>query len=300
MAILVTGGTGLVGRALVTRLLEENHDVVILTRNPFLAKKQFNGRGPRLLQGSPEHFQISSDLRDEITSVISLAGESVVSGRWSVDKKALIRRSRIDGNRNLVRIFSNSNLKSFVTASAIGFYGDRDNEILEESSNKGEGFLSDVCQEWEDSLIGSDLDCRKTAIRLGLVLARNGGALKKLLPIFRAGLGGPIGSGRQWMSWIHVDDLVEIFLEAALDPGLAEIVNGVSPNPVTNLEFTHMLAKATKRPAFFRVPTFPLKFALGEMSQTILASQRVLPKILIDQKHKFKYPSLLGALQSVV
>jgi uncharacterized protein len=236
--------------------------------------------------------------------VIHLAGESVM-GRWTNDKKRAIRDSRVLGTRNLAAALAQSEPKPrmFVCASAIGFYGNRGDEILEEKSPAGQGFLSEVCQEWEDATRAAIAAGIRTAnIRIGLVLTAKGGALTKMLTPFKLGLGGRLGSGQHWQSWIHVDDIVGAVHHVMQTDSLSGPVNMVAPNAVRNAEFTAVLASVLKRPAVFPVPEFALRLAFGKQAadEMLLASQRVQPGKVGSSGYTFRYRDLRGALENLL
>ncbi len=237
-------------------------------------------------------------------AVVHLAGESIV-GRWTAEKKQAIRNSRAQGTRNLATALARaeSKPKVFVCASAVGFYGSRGDELLREESPAGQGFLPAVCREWEvASRIAAEAGIRTVNIRIGLVLSAKGGALGKMLRPFKLGLGGRIGSGRQWWSWIHVDDIVGGIQQAIRTESLSGAVNLVAPNAVQNVEFTKVLASVLGRPAFFPVPEFALRLAFGQMAaeELLLASQRVEPGKLGSSGYEFRFRELRAALESLV
>jgi len=237
-------------------------------------------------------------------AAVHLAGESVV-GRWSPAKKKAIRESRVLGTRNLAAALSQTAEKPrvFICASAVGFYGDRGDEVLNEQSLPGQGFLAEVCREWEDaSRVATDAGIRTVNIRIGLVLSHNGGALEKMLTPFRLGLGGRIGSGQQWLSWIHIDDIVGAIHHAIRTESLSGPVNLVGPNPARNVEFTKILASVLGRPAFFPVPEFALKLAFGEMAarELLLSSVRIEPAKLAASGCEFRFQDLRNALENLI
>jgi hypothetical protein len=237
-------------------------------------------------------------------AVVHLAGESVV-GRWTEEKRRAIRESRVLGTRNLAAALAKSEPKPrvLVCASAIGFYGNRGEEVLREESAAGQGFLPSVCSEWEDATqAAAAAGIRTVNIRIGLVLSAKGGALGKMLTPFKLGLGGRMGSGQQWMSWIHVDDIVGGIRHAMGTPSLSGPVNLVAPNPVRNAEFTRVLASVLGRPAFFPVPEFALRLAFGKMAaaELLLASQRVEPGKLLASGYTFRFRELRAALENLV
>ena len=237
-------------------------------------------------------------------AVIHLAGETIL-GRWTTAKKRAVLESRAQGTRTLATALAQTNAKPrvFVCASAIGFYGDRGDEILREDSPAGQGFLSEVCRAWEaSSRIAADAGIRTVNVRIGLVLSANGGALTAMLRPFKLGLGGRVSSGQQWWSWIHIDDIVGGIHHAINTAELSGPVNLVAPNPVRNAEFTKELASALKRPAFFPVPAFALRMAFGRQAadELFLSSQRVKPEKLQTTAYNFRYSDLKSALSNLV
>jgi len=292
--ILISGASGLIGAALVAFLRSHGYDVVRLVRH--------DARAADEIQWDPMS-RISPQLVSGFEAVIHLSGESV-AGRWNAKKKRRIRESRVVSTRNLSQALAASEQKPavFICASAIGYYGSRGDEILTEASPPGTGFLAEVSQEWEEAAKpASDTGIRLVNLRTGIVLARNGGALEQILTPFRLGLGGRIGSGRQWWSWIHIEDLISAVAHIVHDQTLRGPVNLTAPDPVTNAEFTRVLARALHRPAVVPVPAFALRMAFGEFAdQGLLASARVLPKKLMDSRFEFKHADLAGALQDLL
>lgn len=296
MRALVTGATGFVGR----RLLDQIAEPVVLSRDPQRAR----AKCPRAeahywepLAGRPP-----ADAFAGVEAVFHLAGESVAQGRWNTDKKRLIRDSRVIGTKNLVEAFAalEQRPRVLVSASAIGFYGSRGDELLDESSSPGNDFLAGVCRPWEDAATQAErLGVRAVCARLGIVLG-DGGALAKMLLPFKLGLGGRLGSGQQWMSWVHVDDVVGILLHAAEHEALRGPINTVSPMPVTNREFTRTLAGVLHRPAVFPVPAVALKLAVGGFAEVLLGSQRVMPRAAQNSNYTFRYESLAEALAAAI
>ncbi len=301
MRALVTGATGFVGRALLARL---DGRPVVLTRDPARARAVL-GEGPELHAWDGAAPPPADAFRD-VDVVFHLAGEGVASGRWTEERKALIRDSRVSGTRRLVQAMaelapSTSRPKVLVSASAVGVYGDRGEEVLTESSSIGTDFLAGVCRAWEaEAMKAHPFGIRVILARLGVVLGSGGGALSRMLPPFRMGLGGRLGSGTQWMSWIHRDDLVGLLLHAAASGSPSGPMNAVSPEPVRNTDFTKALGRALGRPAMLPVPAFALRMALGEMAGFLLASQRVVPKAAEAASFPFRFPALDGALKEVL
>jgi hypothetical protein len=293
--VLITGASGPIGSALLASFTAQNTQVVRLVRGQASSAAQISwdpltALSPAAVSG--------------FDAVIHLAGESVV-GRWTDAKKKAIRESRVLGTRNLAAALARSEAKPrvLVCASAVGFYGNRGEEVLREESPIGRGFLPEVCGEWEDaSRIAAEAGIRTVNIRIGLVLTPKGGALGKMLTPFTLGLGGRMGLGRQWMSWIHVDDIVGAIHHAIGAESLAGPVNLVAPNPVRNAEFTKVLASVLRRPAFFPVPAFALRLAFGKQAaeEMLLASQRVQPGKLGASGYTFRFRELRAALQNLV
>jgi uncharacterized protein (TIGR01777 family) len=275
MNILITGATGFVGRRLCEMLHQAGHTVRALSRDSVAAKQ----RVPLLKEVFPWNpLQELPPLQafEGCDAVINLAGESI-AGRWTAPKKQLIRDSRVLGTKNLVNALAqlSSRPKVLISASAIGYYGDRGEETLTEDAAPGSDFLAQVCRDWEnEALKAESLGMRVVRLRIGLVLGRGGGTLQALLPLFRVGLGGPLGSGRQWWSWIHRDDLCRLIVQILANESISGPVNATAPQPVRQKEFAQVLGRVLRRPAFLPTPAFALKIALGEFADGILASQR--------------------------
>ncbi len=294
MKALVTGATGLVGRALVARLDAPN----ALGRDVARARATL-GPAVTVFSWQPASEPAPSQAFDGVEVVFHLAGESVAGGRWTAEQKRRIKDSRVLGTRNLVATLRArpSPPRLLVSVSAVGYYGDRGDTELDEHAGKGEGFLADVCEEWEaEARQAEQSNTRVVILRLGLVFAAKGGALERMLTPFRLGVGGKLGSGRQWMPWVHIDDAVGLLLHAAEGHTSTPIVNAVSPRAVTNAEFTRSLGRALGRPTFMPVPSPLLRVALGEMSTALLDSQRVVPRAALGSGYSFAYPELDRAL----
>ncbi len=300
MTYVLTGATGFIGKRLVNALLEKGHEVRVLTRNVTKAQA---GLPPQVktFAWDPMTQQAPHAALSGSHAVIHLAGEGVAEKRWSRAQKIKINDSRVIGTRNLVAAINAAPNapKTFVSASAIGYYGNRGEEVVNEHSKPGSGFLSDVCTGWEAETKSVSATVRRVVVRIGIVLGRGGGALKPLLPLFSLGAGGPVANGRQWMSWIHVDDLVSLLIHCAETPSVMGAVNGTAPNPVRNTEFTKALGAALKRPAIFPAPGFMLKLVMGELSDLVLFSQHVLPKVALETGFKFEYPRVQDALNQI-
>jgi len=240
---------------------------------------------------------------DRIDAVINLAGEPIDSRRWSDQQKRLIRDSRVVTTRNLVETLCSIDRKPevLVSSSAVGIYGDRGDEELDETSPPGRGFMSEICREWErEAERATESGIRVVHVRTGVVLSGEGGALQKMLTPFKFGIGGPLGSGKQWFPWIHINDIVGIYYHAIVTPVLRGSVNGAAPEPVTNKEFTRELARALHRPAFLPVPEAALRVLVGEMADVLFGSQRVLPKAALQSGYRFQYPALTEALSDLL
>jgi len=296
MTALLTGGTGLLGRALAKKL----NGVTVLTRNPAAHTAQ---GALTFAHWDPEKGIVPTESLKGHDTVFHLAGEPVAEGRWTTDKKRRIRDSRVLGTRHLVQGLSQLETKPkvLVSASAVGFYGDRNDEILDESSRVGDGFLADVCAEWErEALQAQRHGIRVVTVRIGIVLSPEGGALGRMLPPFKLGAGGPLGGGQQWMPWIHLNDVVGIFLHAAKSEEVQGAMNAVSPEPVTNAAFTQALGKTLHRPAFFPVPKLALRLAFGEMGGVLTSSQRALPTVAQRTGYTFEFAQLQTALADLL
>jgi uncharacterized protein (TIGR01777 family) len=293
--ILVSGASGPIGKAFLSSFETRNPQVMRLVRG--------RAEGRDQISWDPL-APLSPPTVSGFDAVVHLAGESVV-GRWTEAKKTAIRESRVLGTKNLAAALARSEPKPgvLVCASAVGFYGNRGDELLTENSPAGPGFLSEVCREWEDaSRIAAEAGIRIVNIRIGLVLSAKGGALASMLRPFKLGLGGRIGSGRQWLSWIHIDDIVRAIQHALRTESLAGPVNLVAPNPVRNVEFTKVLASVLNRPALFPVPKFALRMAFGTMAteEMLLASQRVDPAKLTASGYAFRFRELRAALENLI
>ena len=298
MNITVTGATGFVGARLARALLDAGHTVQALarTRSANLPEAARFSEWRSTEEEPPPEGLAGAD------AVIHLAGEPVAQ-RWTTEVKKRIRNSRVDGTRHLVNALSTQSRRPgvLISASAIGIYGSRGDEILTESSTPGDDFLSRVVVDWEKAAVLAEaLGIRVVRLRLGVVLGKDGGALAKMLPPFRFGLGGRLGSGKQWTSWIHMDDVINLILFSLANAGVHGAVNATAPEPVSNAEFTRELAAAVHRPAIFPVPKLALKLLFGEMAGVLLASQRVIPDAASAAGFEFQYPKLGPALRRLL
>ncbi len=298
MNITVTGATGFVGAHLTRALLHAGHAVHALARQrpaDLPAAVEFS-QWRSTDQEPPRESLLRAD------AVIHLAGEPVAQ-RWTPEAKKRIRASRVDGTRHLVNALSTESHRPnvLICASAIGIYGSRGDEVLTESSRPGDDFLSRVVIDWEKSAaLAEALGLRVVNLRLGVVLGKDGGALAKMLPPFRLGLGGRLGNGRQWMSWIHIDDVINLILFTLANTAVHGPVNATAPQPIPNAQFTSGLASAIHRPAIFPVPKFALNLLFGEMAGVLLASQRVIPEAAKNLGFEFQYPKLGAALGNLL
>jgi uncharacterized protein (TIGR01777 family) len=300
MKALVTGATGFVGHRLLAKLQQP----LVLSRNADRAAKELAAFQVRAFAWEPMEGPPPAAAFEDVDTIFHLAGDSVADGRWTERKKARIRNSRIIGTRNLVARLRNLAVKpqTLVSASAVGYYGSRGDEKLEEAAPPGSDFLADVCVGWErEAATARELGVRVVSIRIGIVLGAGGGALAKMLTPFQLGLGSPLGNGRQYMPWIHIDDLVELMLLAATNPALSGPVNGVAPHPVTNHEFTKTLGRLLGRPTFMpAVPPIALRVLIGEFGQVLLDSQRAVPRAALDAGFVFRFPELEPALREIL
>ena len=292
LRVAITGASGLVGSAFADLLTTGGHEVVRISRSPQDASQ---------VEWDPKLGLKPHQALEGLDALVHLAGENIAARRWSDRQMEEIRSSRVVGTSQLVRSLGDlaSPPRTFLSASAIGYYGDRGDEPLDERSSSGEGFLSDVCAEWEETATtASELGSRVVLARFGIVLSPRGGALGKMLPPFRLGAGGRIGSGRQWMSWIALDDAIAALYQLLMDDASSGAFNLTSPLPVTNAEFTASLAGVLSRPALVPMPARAAQVAFGRMAdEMLLASARVLPERLEEAGYAFRQPTLDGALQ---
>jgi uncharacterized protein (TIGR01777 family) len=306
MRVFVAGGTGLVGGRLVPRLLERKYEVVLLTRRPDVARQKF-GTTCLIVGGDPMEPGAWQDALAECEAAVNLVGEGVFSRRWRAAFKELLRTSRVRSTENIVAALtgrpagSSGRAKILVNASAIGYYGPHGDEELAEDAPPGHDMLARLCVDWENAAhAAAGHGVRVVLIRVGVVLDREGGALKQMLFPFKMFLGGPVGSGRQWVSWIHHADLVDMILFGIDCERAAGPMNGTAPNPVTNKELAGVLGRALHRPSFMPTPKFALRIMLGEVAGLVTTGQRVLPRKAMELGFRFRFPEIAGALQDII
>ncbi|MCM3872097.1 MAG: TIGR01777 family oxidoreductase [Pyrinomonadaceae bacterium] len=296
MKLLISGSHGLVGKALIKSLAAKGHEIFRLVRHAPGSDAE--------IEWSPDRYSIALARLEGFDAVVHLAGESIATGRWNEDKKRKIRESRVRGTKLLSDALGNLRKppKTLISASAIGYYGNRGDELLKENSSRGDDFLADVCAEWENATAhAKEMGIRVVNTRFGIILDREGGALAKMLPPFRMGVGGKVGSGEQWMSWIALDDVVGAIEQVLANENVKGPVNFVAPNPVRNAEFTKTLGKVLSRPTIFPIPAFGVRLMFGEMADALLlSSQRVEPERLKDAGYEFKFAQLYGAFRHVL
>lgn len=297
MHILVTGGTGFIGSSLVEHLKRQGHSLTVLTRNPDSSALA----GDAAITLIQSLTQIPSG--QTIDAIINLAGEGIADKRWSDKRKQVLMDSRLKTTQAILDLIDRMPSKPhcLISGSAVGYYGDQGDNEVDESSTPSEDFGHELCQRWETlAMQAQERDVRICILRTGLVVGPNGGFLKRMLLPFKLGLGGRLGNGRQWLSWIHREDLIRLILWLLNNTDCSGPYNGVSPNPVTNEQFTKILAHCLHRPAFLPAPAPVLKLALGEMSSLLLTGQRVTPKRALAQGFKFNFRQLESALEDVL
>ena len=303
MRIVVTGATGFVGRALVGRLVSQGHAVVAVTRRPEIAQPQF-GAGIECM-GLPNDALGWVPVLTGTDAVVNLAGESMAGPRWTPERKATLVASRVRLTRDLVKGMSatreSARPRVLVSASGVSIYGDTGDRWIDETSPLGQGFSAELAREWEQAATPArELGVRVAIFRIGVVLGRGGGALAKLLPLFKRGLGGPLGSGSQYFSWVHLEDAVRALAAAVDDPRYSGVLNLTAPTPVTTRELARALGHALHRPAMLPAPGFALRLALGEQASMVLEGQRVAPKALRALGFGHRFVTVDQALQDLV
>lgn len=293
MKFLLTGGTGFIGKHLADKLNSSGHMLTIVTRS----KKENTNKTNYISWEEQEKLKEAINQAD---IVINLAGESVAKKRWSKEQKDLLRQSRIVTTQLIVNAINSSpnKPKKLINASAVGIYGNRMEEKIVENSSTGDDFLANICKEWEGEALKAKTNV--VILRIGIVLGAGGGALEKMLPPFKMFIGGPLGTGGQFMPWISLEDVIGLILFAAQNDKVVGVINATSPNPVTNKEFSKTLGNVLHRPSCMLAPAFALRILLGEMSDLLLGGQKVYPKKAIEFGYKFKYPELEGALRKML
>ncbi len=299
MKIIFAGGTGFIGSALTQALVDRGDELILLSRS---SSKKSDSK-VRICRWDPSFGGGAWEKElDGADAVINLAGEPITQ-RWTPAKKTSLCESRVQSVRAVIRAISKAKRRPRVllNASAVGYYGSRGDEILDENSKPGFGFLPELCRQWEDEVVKAELlGIRAIRIRIGIVLGKGGGALQKMLPPFRLGIGGPLGSGKQWMSWIHQKDIVRLILFLLDRAEASGPFNAVSPDPSRMTDFAKTLGAVLRRPAIFPVPAFVLKILLGEMSEMLLTGQRVLPQRAAQSGFSFQFPTLKLALEDIL
>ncbi len=302
MKILITGATGFVGTALTKKLLGQGHEIHILTRSKANLSSVFKSPKVSAFEWSDTSTLPPLESIHGINGVINLMGENIAAKRWSKEQKVKLHTSRVESTMNLTSLInqnSSSPLDFFISSSAIGIYPVNLDKSLDEDTHIGKNFLANLCKDWEAAAHTVKKVNRVVIIRTGVVLEDNGGALAKMLPPFKLGLGGPIGDGNQFMSWIHLDDLVNLYCAAANNKDMTGIYNGTAPHPTDNFHFTKALGHALHRPTLIPVPAIGLKLAFGEMSSVILDSQKVVSKRLPEPHFGFQYETIESAMNKI-
>jgi hypothetical protein len=300
--VIITGASGLIGRQLFKELLNRGDEITIFARDPASAKQQLPGAKDYVkwdyLELDPWQKMV-----DGKNAIIHLAGANISGKRWTEKYKKEILESRIISTQNLIKAIGNSNNKPecFIISSAVGYYGDAGNETLTEASPSGNDFLSKVCTKWElESHKVDELGIRRVNVRTGVVISADGGALKKMLLPFKFFVGGPLGNGKQWFPWLHIDDIIRIYLFALDNPNIQGPLNAVSPGLITMKNFAENIGEVLHRPSIFSVPKIILKIIIGETAEPILASQRVIPEKLLQSGFKFKFENIENALTDLL
>lgn len=297
MKIFITGGTGFIGSRLIRKLNDGTNYIKILTRS---TKGKSNSDTIEYIEGDPKFEGKWQEALSNVDWIINLVGRTI-GERWTEEIKKEIINSRVLSTRNVVNAIPNGSNIVFFSTSAVGYYGFRGDEEVYEDGKNGTDFLANVAKQWEDEALKASSKCKRVVItRFGLVLGENGGLLEKLIPIFKKYLGGKLGTGKQWLSWIHIEDLVNALLFVYQNEDLNGPVNITSPEPIKNEDFTQVLAKVLGVKAIFPVPSFMLKLALGEFVDNILNGQKVLPKKLLDKGFQFKYKNIEEALSQIL
>lgn len=302
MRVIIAGGTGFIGKALCRDLLLAGHEVAVLTRNAFRAVGRVP-QGAGVAQWSPEQPEGLAQVLSDADAVVNLSGESVAAQRWTPQFKQRLLDSRVNSTRTLVQVIRQAEPrpKVLVNASAVGIYGNRGEEELSETSSPGTGFLAELAIRWEQAAEEArEAGVRVVKLRIGVVLGEGGGALEKMILPFRFFVGGPFGSGRQWFPWVHLDDVTDLTLHALQNESVDGAVNVVAPGIVRLEEFCRVLGRVIRRPSWLPVPGFALRLIAGELGETLLWSQRVVPQVAVQTGYTFRYPQLEEALRAVL
>jgi uncharacterized protein (TIGR01777 family) len=302
MRIIVTGATGLIGKKICAELISKGEDVVVFSRSARRAESVI----PNAADYIEWNYEDNNDSRwkEEINNadaIIHLAGENVMARRWNEEHKQRVLNSRVNGTKSLVdAVNKNSKLKSFISASAVGYYGNSETKVFSEDSEHGHDFLATVTKRWENEVIKvSEKEVREARIRIGIVLDKSDGALAKMLPPFKMFIGGPLGSGNQWFPWIHADDVVGIFLHALYNKEITGPLNAVAPGIVNMKQFSKSLGKVLNRPSLFSVPEFALKVVLGEGAEVVTKGANVKPQLTFKSEYKFLFENEIQALNEI-
>jgi uncharacterized protein (TIGR01777 family) len=302
MNVLVAGGTGFIGNALVRRLVGDGHTVMLLFRHPH-SVRDLDTKLIQVEEWDGKTIGPWVDRLESVDGIVNLAGESIGAKRWTEARKAVLVASRIEPTRALVSGIRLMKKRPavVVNASAVGYYGDVENGDVTESHPAGNDFLASLCKQWEgEAQKAEEFGIRAVRLRFGLVLEKGGGALEKMILPFRFFVGGPLGSGRQWFPWVHRDDVIGAIIFSLQNPNISGPVNVSSPNQITMREFSQALGKAMHRPSWARMPAFVLRIVLGEMAGMVLTGQRAVPRKLEDAGYTFRYPRVDDALRAIV
>jgi uncharacterized protein (TIGR01777 family) len=302
MKIIVFGSTGFIGTTLVKSLMSDGHHLILPVRNVEKAENLFFGENVSIVEW-PDLYQPFNTSETQIDAAINLLGENIAASRWSNERKKQIYNSRIDGSSQIIKHFKTQNItvKKFIQASAVGIYGLDSTDSVDENAGSGSDFLAKLCVDWENVLVSNKEAFDDYAlIRTGMVLGKNGGAVQKMLPIFKLGLAGKLGSGKQTISWIHIYDLVNLYKLALSNKEYSGVINATSPFPISNKEFTGVLGNLLRKSTFLSVPALALEIVLGELSSLLLNGAKIIPSLLKKNKFHYRYPTIEVALKEVV
>lgn len=298
MKVLVTGGTGFIGSHLVGRLGAARHSMILVSRRPENLAQSGGSHVIRACGWSDDELRRAVF---ECDAILHLAGENLFDKRWTAEQKKRLWTSRVETTKKLAALAAERKPACFLSASAIGWYGPSDDTPLDERSPRGSGFLADLCAAWEDAAeAAAEAGVRACRVRTGITLGQSGGALSKMLPFFRLGIGGPLGDGSQWWSWIHIADLCRLYLFLLEDPRASGAFDGTSPNPVTMKEAARALGRVLHRPSVLPVPKPMLRLTLGELAEALITGQRVLPRRALEAGFRFEHPEIESALRDLL